>query len=62
MNMMNRIASIKSMALHLLRDEQGGEVVETALVLGFICLAAIGMMSKVGKNALLKWTSLADQM
>jgi Flp pilus assembly pilin Flp len=42
----------------LLRDEQGGEVLEYALIVGLIVVAAIAAITSVGGKVLAKWTSL----
>ena len=42
----------------LVRDEQGGEVLEYALIAGLIVVAAIAIISSVGTKVLAKWTSL----
>ncbi len=46
----------------LWRDEQGGEVLEYALIVGLIVVGAIAMISKVGTKVLSKWTSLNNSM
>ena len=42
----------------LARDEQGGEVLEYALVAGLIVVAAIAVIGSVGTKVLARWTSL----
>ncbi len=42
----------------LVRDEQGGEVLEYALIAGLIVVAAIAIISSVGTKVLARWTSL----
>jgi Flp pilus assembly pilin Flp len=41
-----------------LRDEQGGEVLEYALIVGLIVVAAIAAITSVGTKVLARWTSL----
>lgn len=48
--------------VRLLRDESGGEVLEYALVVGLIVVAAIGMIKSVGTKVLARWTSLNASM
>lgn len=42
----------------LWKDESGGEVMEYALVLGLIIVAAIAVISSVGVKVVARWTSL----
>jgi pilus assembly protein Flp/PilA len=44
--------------LNLIRDERGGEVLEYALIVGLIVVAAIAAVTSVGTKVLAKWTSL----
>jgi pilus assembly protein Flp/PilA len=46
----------------LLRDEQGGEVLEYALVAGLIVIAAIATIASVGGKVLARWNSLNGSM
>jgi pilus assembly protein Flp/PilA len=46
----------------LARDEQGGEVLEYALIVGLIIVAAIAAITSVGTKVLAKWTSLNSSM
>lgn len=46
----------------VLRDESGGEVLEYALIVGLIIVAAIAAISSVGTKVLAKWTSLNKSM
>jgi Flp pilus assembly pilin Flp len=46
----------------LVRDEQGGEVLEYALIVGLIIVAAIAAITSVGTKVLAKWTSLNTSM
>ena len=46
----------------LLRDEQGGEVLEYALIAGLIIVSAIVTISAVGGKILAKWQSLNSSM
>ena len=39
----------------LVRDEQGGEVLEYALIAGLIVVAAIAVITTVGEKVLAKW-------
>ena len=44
--------------LNFIRDERGGEVLEYALIVGLIVVAAIAAVTSVGTKVLAKWTSL----
>jgi len=46
----------------LVRDEQGGEVLEYALIAGLIVVAAIAAITSVGNKVLARWTSLNASM
>jgi pilus assembly protein Flp/PilA len=46
----------------LARDEQGGEVLEYALVAGLIVVAAIAVIGSVGTKVLARWTSLNNSL
>jgi pilus assembly protein Flp/PilA len=42
----------------LVKDEQGGEVLEYALIAGLIVVAAIAVITSVGGKVLAKWTAV----
>ncbi len=42
----------------LVRGEEGGEVLEYALIAGLISVAAIAIISAVGTKVLARWTSV----
>jgi len=46
----------------LVNDEQGGEVLEYALIAGLIVVAAIAAITSVGTKVLGKWTSVQTSM
>ena len=46
----------------LIHDEQGGEVLEYALIVGLIIVAAITAIHAVETKVLAKWTSLNASM
>ena len=43
---------------NLLRDEQGGEVLEYALIAGLIIVGAIVLITAVGDKVFARWSSL----
>jgi pilus assembly protein Flp/PilA len=45
-----------------LADEDGGEVLEYALIVGLIVVAAIGAITSIGSKVHAKWTSLNASM
>ena len=55
-------SSIKTLAAKLVSDEQGGEVLEYALIAGLIVVAAIAIIGSVGTKVLARWTSLNSSM
>ena len=46
----------------LLADESGGEVLEYALIVGLIVVAAIAAITSIGTKVHAKWTSLNSSM
>ena len=46
----------------LVKDEQGGEVLEYALIAGLIVVAAIAAITSVGTKVLARWTSLNSSL
>jgi Flp pilus assembly pilin Flp len=52
----------KKLLVKLIKDEQGGEVLEYALIAGLIVVAAIAIIGAVGTKVLAKWTSLNSGM
>ena len=46
----------------LIADEQGGEVLEYALIAGLIIVAAIAVITSVGSKVLARWTSLNSSL
>jgi Flp pilus assembly pilin Flp len=46
----------------LVKDEQGGEVLEYALIAGLIVVAAIASITSIGTKVLARWTSLNASM
>ena len=56
------MANVKSILKSLLNDEQGGEVLEYALIAGLIIVGAIALITSVGDKVLARWTSLNGSM
>jgi len=54
--------AIRSFVGKLVKDEQGGEVLEYALIAGLIVVAAIAGSGTVGTKVLARWTSLNSSM
>jgi Flp pilus assembly pilin Flp len=50
--------TIKDAVRSLIRDENGGEIIEYALVAGLIVIAAIATIGKVGAKVMARWNSL----
>ena len=46
----------------LARDEQGGEVMEYALVLGLVIVVAIAVITSVGVRVLARWQTVNSSM
>jgi Flp pilus assembly pilin Flp len=56
------LSVIKNLSVRLINDEQGGEVLEYALIAGLIVVAAIAVIGSVGTKVLARWTSLNSSM
>ena len=54
--------TIANLFAKLVKDEQGGEVLEYALIVGLIVVAAIAAITSVGTKVLARWTSLNSSM
>ena len=54
--------SLNNLVAKLVRDEQGGEVLEYALIAGLIVVAAIAAITTVGSQVLARWTSLSNSV
>jgi pilus assembly protein Flp/PilA len=54
--------AMKNLLVKLVRDEQGGEVLEYALIAGLIVVAAIAVISSIGGKVVARWTSLNASM
>ena len=50
--------SINKLFAKLVRDENGGEVLEYALIAGLIVVAAIAVIGAVGTKVVANWTSV----
>ena len=60
---MKRVKNIVSnLVARLVKDEQGGEVLEYALIAGLIVVAAIAVITSVGSKVLARWQSLNSSM
>jgi Flp pilus assembly pilin Flp len=53
---------LKNLLAKLIKDEQGGEVLEYALIAGLIVVAAIAVITSVGGKVLARWQSLNSSM
>jgi Flp pilus assembly pilin Flp len=54
--------AMRNLVLRLVKDEQGGEVLEYALIAGLIVVAAIAAITAVGNKVLARWTSLQNSL
>ena len=50
--------ALKNLLVKLVKDEQGGEVLEYALIAGLIVVAAIAVIGSVGTKVVAKWTAV----
>ena len=51
--------TLKELVRQLVREEQGGEVLEYALIAGLIVVAAIAAITVVGTKVLAYWNSIS---
>ena len=54
--------TLKNTVSKFVADEQGGEVLEYALIAGLIVVAAIGIIGTVGKSVVAKFTAVNTEM
>jgi Flp pilus assembly pilin Flp len=54
--------AMKNLLAKLVKDEQGGEVLEYALIAGLIVIAAIAVIGADGTKVLARWNSLNNGM
>ena len=52
--------AMKNLLAKLVKDEQGGEVLEDALIAGLIVVAAIAVITSVGTKVLAKWNGVSS--
>jgi Flp pilus assembly pilin Flp len=52
----------KNLLVALVKDEQGGEVLEYALIAGLIIVSALAVIGSVGTKVLARWGSLNSSM
>ena len=54
--------ALKNLLAKLAKDEQGGEVLEYALIAGLIVVAAIATIGAVGGKVMARWNSVNSGM
>jgi pilus assembly protein Flp/PilA len=54
--------TIKSLFNRLVRDEQGGEVIEYALIAGMIIVVCIAVIGAFGTKVVARWSSVNSSM
>lgn len=53
---------VKQTLRRLAQDEQGGETIEYALIMGLIVVTAIVIITSVGTKVLARWTSVNSSL
>ena len=53
---------MKNCFAKLVKDEQGGEVLEYALIAGLIVVGAIALIAAVGDKVVARWTSMNSSL
>ncbi len=56
------VKSFNNLLVKLATDDNGGEVLEYALIAGLIVVAAIASITSIGTKVLARWTSLNASM
>ncbi|HVT89001.1 MAG TPA: hypothetical protein VHD56_09135 [Tepidisphaeraceae bacterium] len=51
---------MRDLLVRCVKDENGTEVLEYALLMGLIVIGAIGLMSHLGIRVVAKWQSIVD--
>jgi len=59
---MKLVANTLGFVTRALGDENGGEVIEYALILGLIIVVAIALIGAVGTKVLARWGSVNSSM
>jgi Flp pilus assembly pilin Flp len=54
--------TLNSLVSRLIRDEQGGEVMEYALILGLIVVTCIVVITNFGTKVLARWNSVNSSL
>lgn len=54
--------AMKNLLVKLVKDEQGGEVLEYVLIAGLIVVAALATIKLVGGKVLARWQTLDSSM
>jgi Flp pilus assembly pilin Flp len=54
--------SLKNLLRNVWTDERGGEVIEYALIIGLIVVAAIAIIATVGTKVVGRWTSVNNSL
>ena len=54
--------AMQNLFAKLVKDEQGGEVLEYALIVGLIVVAAVAAITSVGTKVLARWSSVNASM
>jgi Flp pilus assembly pilin Flp len=56
------MSCIKSTLVRLWREQDGGEVIEYALIAGLVIVVAIVLIGAVGTKVVARWTSVNSSM
>jgi pilus assembly protein Flp/PilA len=54
--------AMQNLLVKLVKDEQGGEVIEYALIAGLIIVGTITAITAVGNKVLARWTSVQNSL
>lgn len=57
-----RVARMARQAARLSASEQGGEIIEYALIAGLISIVAIALIASIGTKVLARWTTINGSM
>jgi pilus assembly protein Flp/PilA len=57
-----RMRSVMNRLQEIIRDDQGGEIIEYVLIAGLIIVAAISVVGAFGTKVVAKWTSVNSSL
>jgi pilus assembly protein Flp/PilA len=53
---------LRRLAMRLVNDDRGGEVLEYVLIAGLIVAATVAVVATIGSKVLARWTTVSDSL